>query len=83
MDTATQSLVGRANQAIADQLVLLPEEYSSIKIMYNKFNNATSYEPVIIEAYSEEAIKESRMTCPFLYPLIWLLKVKYANHECG
>ncbi|EXJ77947.1 ATP synthase F1, gamma subunit [Capronia epimyces CBS 606.96] len=46
-------------QAIADQLVLLPEEYASIKILYNKFINATSYEPVIIEAYSEEAITES------------------------
>jgi len=51
-------------QAIADQLVLLPTEYSSIRIMYNKFNNATSYEPVIIEAYSEEAIKESRKPRP-------------------
>jgi F-type H+-transporting ATPase subunit gamma len=46
-------------QAIADQLVMLPEEYSSIKIMYNKFINAQSYEPVTIEAYSEEAITES------------------------
>jgi len=46
-------------QAIADQLVRLPEHYQSIKIMYNKFNNATSYEPVIVEAYSEEAITES------------------------
>jgi F-type H+-transporting ATPase subunit gamma len=47
-------------QAVADQLTLLPTEYESIKIMYNKFNNATSYEPVIIEAFSEEAIQESR-----------------------
>ncbi|KAF2675030.1 ATP synthase F1 gamma [Microthyrium microscopicum] len=46
-------------QAIADQLVRLPENYQSIKIMYNKFNNASSFEPVIIEAYSEEAITES------------------------
>jgi len=46
-------------QGIADQLVRLPEQYESIKIMYNKFNNATSYEPIIIEAYSEEAITES------------------------
>ncbi|CAK1363794.1 ATP synthase subunit gamma, mitochondrial [Cercospora beticola] len=45
--------------AIADQITLLPTDYSSIKILYNKFNNATSYEPTIIEAYSEEAIKES------------------------
>lgn len=46
-------------QAIADQLVLLPEEYASIKILYNKFINAQSYEPTIIEAYSEEAITSS------------------------
>ena len=46
-------------QAIADQLVLLPEEYASIKIVYNKFINAQSYEPTIIEAYSEEAITQS------------------------
>ncbi|EXJ56443.1 ATP synthase F1, gamma subunit [Cladophialophora yegresii CBS 114405] len=46
-------------QAIADQLVLLPEEYASIKILYNKFVNAQSYEPTIIEAYSEEAITQS------------------------
>jgi len=52
-------------QAIADQLVLLPTDYSSIKIMYNKFLNAQSYEPVIIEAFSEEAIQESRMCADF------------------
>ncbi|RMZ88429.1 hypothetical protein DV736_g4350, partial [Chaetothyriales sp. CBS 134916] len=46
-------------QAIADQLVSLPENYSSIKILYNKFINAQSYEPFSIEAYSEEAIVES------------------------
>lgn len=50
-------------QAIADQICLLPEQYSSIKIMYNKFINAQSYEPKIIEAFSEEAIKESRECC--------------------
>ncbi|RMZ78076.1 hypothetical protein DV737_g4041, partial [Chaetothyriales sp. CBS 132003] len=46
-------------QAIADQLVSLPGDYSSIKILYNKFLNAQSYEPFAIEAYSEEAIVES------------------------
>ena len=46
-------------QAIADQLVLLPEEYASIKILYNKFINAQSYEPTTVEAYSEEAITQS------------------------
>ena len=46
-------------QAIADQICLLPEEYASIRILYNKFINAQSYEPVSIEAYSEEAIVNS------------------------
>jgi F-type H+-transporting ATPase subunit gamma len=47
-------------QAIADQIVLLPTEYGSIKVMYNKFLNAQSYEPTIVESFSEEAIMESR-----------------------
>ena len=47
-------------QAIADQIVLLPTEYSSITILYNKFINATSYEATPIEAFSEEAIVNSR-----------------------
>ena len=46
--------------AIADQITLLPTDYASIKILYNKFLNAQSYEPVEIEAFSEEAIAESR-----------------------
>jgi F-type H+-transporting ATPase subunit gamma len=46
-------------QAIADQLVLLPEDYASIKILYNKFVNAQSFEPTEIEAYSEEAFTQS------------------------
>jgi ATP synthase F1 gamma subunit len=46
-------------QAIADQLALLPEDYASIKILYNKFINAQSYEPTTVEAYSEEAITQS------------------------
>lgn len=46
-------------QAIADALVSLPEDYASIKILYNKFVNAQSYEPVTVEAYSEEAITQS------------------------
>ena len=29
-------------QAIADQIVMLPEEYASIRILYNKFINAQS-----------------------------------------
>jgi F-type H+-transporting ATPase subunit gamma len=47
-------------QAIADQILLLPTDYSSIQIVYNKFINATSYEPTPIETFSEEAIAESR-----------------------
>jgi len=49
-------------QAIADQISLLPGNYSSIKILYNKFVNAQSYEPTIVEAFSEEAIAASRKT---------------------
>jgi F-type H+-transporting ATPase subunit gamma len=47
-------------QAIADQIALLPTEYADIQIVYNKFINAQSYEPTPIEAFSEEAIKNSR-----------------------
>jgi F-type H+-transporting ATPase subunit gamma len=46
-------------QAVADQLTLLLADYGSVKIMHNKFLNAQSYEPVIIEAFSEEAIQAS------------------------
>lgn len=46
-------------QGIADQIILLPEEYASVKILYNAFVNAQTYEPTIIEAYSEEAITQS------------------------
>ena len=48
-------------QAIADQIVQLPSDYSSVQIIYNKFLNATSYEATPIEAFSEEAIANSRM----------------------
>lgn len=47
-------------QAIADQITQLPTDYASVKIIYNKFVNAQSYEPVVVEAYSEEAITQSR-----------------------
>lgn len=46
-------------QAIADQIAQLPTEYGETKILYNKFVNATSYEPTPIEAFSEEAIANS------------------------
>jgi len=45
--------------SIADQVCLLPGEYTSVKILYNKFINATSYEPTEIDAFSEEAITQS------------------------
>jgi F-type H+-transporting ATPase subunit gamma len=50
-------------QAIADQIVMLPKEYSDIEIIYNKFINASAYEASAIEAFSEEAIAASRMLC--------------------
>lgn len=47
-------------QAVADQIALLPTDYASVRIIYNKFVNAQSYEPETVEAYSEEAITQSR-----------------------
>jgi F-type H+-transporting ATPase subunit gamma len=47
-------------QAIADQISLLPTDYASVQIVYNKFVNAQSYEATPIEAFSEEAIANSR-----------------------
>ena len=47
-------------QAIADQITLLPTDYASVEIVYNKFINAQSYEATPIEAFSEEAIANSR-----------------------
>lgn len=47
-------------QAIDDQIVLLPTDYADIQIIYNKFINAQSYEATPIEAFSEEAIVNSR-----------------------
>jgi len=46
-------------QAIADQIVLLPTDYSDVQIVYNKFINAQSYEATPIEAFSEDAIVNS------------------------
>lgn len=51
-------------QAIADQVSLLPTDYSNVQIIYNKFINAQSYEATPIEAFSEEAIKNSRTFVP-------------------
>ena len=47
-------------QAIADQISMLPEDYGDIQIIYNKFINAQSYEATPLEAFSEDAIKNSR-----------------------
>jgi len=47
-------------QAVADQITLLPTNYTSIQIMYNKFINATSYDPINVEVFSAEAIANSR-----------------------
>lgn len=47
-------------QAIADQIALLPGDYAEVKLIYNKFINAQSYEPTTIEAFSEEAFAASR-----------------------
>lgn len=47
--------------AIADQISMLPTNYGDVQIIYNKFLNAQSYEPTRLEAFSEEAIKNSRM----------------------
>ncbi|KAJ5654642.1 ATP synthase subunit gamma [Penicillium lividum] len=46
-------------QAVADQIALLPTDYSSVKVVYNKFVNAQTYEATVSEAYSEEAITQS------------------------
>lgn len=50
-------------QAIADQVSLLPTDYADVQIVYNKFINATSYEATPLEAFSEEAIANSRKSC--------------------
>ena len=57
-------------QAIADQVSLLPTGYSNIQIIYNRFINAQSYEATPIEAYSEEAIRNSRTCTSFQRPSI-------------
>lgn len=45
--------------AVSDQVLKLPEQYGSIQIVYNKFVNAQSYEPTIIDAFTPEAIVNS------------------------
>lgn len=47
-------------QAIADQIVHLQEDYAEVAIVFNSFVSSVSHEPRVIEAFSEEAIKNSR-----------------------
>jgi F-type H+-transporting ATPase subunit gamma len=51
--------------AIADQITALPEKYSDVQIIYNKFVNAQSYEASTIPAYSTEAITGSENISAF------------------
>ncbi|KAB2573967.1 ATPAse F1 complex gamma subunit [Lasiodiplodia theobromae] len=51
--------------AIADQISRLSGDYGSVKIAYNKFINAQAYEPVTIDAFSEEAITQSENLAAF------------------
>ena len=59
-------------QGIADQIALLPTDYSDIQIIYNKFINNQSYEATPIEAFSEEAIANSRK---LLLPLTYMKRL--------
>lgn len=56
-------------QAIADQIALLTTEYNDIQIIYNKFINAQSYEAIALEAFSEEAILNSRELPQLFIPM--------------
>lgn len=51
-------------QAVADQISLLPTEYASVKVLYNHFVNAQSYEAITVDAFSEEAILQSGKLMP-------------------
>lgn len=46
-------------QGIADQISQISGEYNDVKILHNRFVNAQSYEPNLIEAFNEEAIAAS------------------------
>lgn len=46
-------------QAIAEHIVSLPANYGVIKVMYNRFVNASSYEPVVAKAYSTDMFLKS------------------------
>jgi len=44
---------------IADQIVKSGVEYDSVSLVYNRFVSAISYEPHIVEVFSEETLKNS------------------------
>lgn len=70
-------------QAVADQIALLPTEYASVKILYNHFVNAQSYEAVTVDAYSEEAILQSGKPMPrfgFFETCLLMLRVCSSQH---
>lgn len=46
-------------QGIADQISQLDTKYDNVEVIYNSFKSAISYEPGTINAFSEEAIKNS------------------------
>lgn len=53
-------------QSIAEQVLALSGDYAEVKILYNRFINATSYEPSTLEAFSEEAITQSRRSLRYI-----------------
>lgn len=46
-------------QAVADEIMKLGTQYDDIKVIFNQFKSAISYEPSLVPAYSEDAIKAS------------------------
>lgn len=68
-------------QAVAEQVLALRGDYADVKILYNKFINATSYEPSTLEAFTEESILQSRRFTPHPPSLIRLVCVD--GYECS
>ena len=66
--------------AIADQITQLTGQYSSIKILFNKFVNAQQYEPTIVEAFSEDAIKASGASNTTLKSIYQFANMTYSQH---
>ena len=57
-------------QAIADQIISLPNEYSEVKILYNRFINPTAYEASYIPVFDEGSFFQSRKLILSLNPYI-------------